>query len=139
MVDLEQFREAVECWHDAALPANDVEAERKAAAKHLLALIDNAKVAHEISAPTGRPARAWTEQEKADCKAALRRIVEMEEADNTGKGDQQPAPVVDDAMVERALNAKVGNWPVRQLFDSECEARIAMRAALSSVQGVERG
>lgn len=45
---------------------------------------------------------------------------------------RQPAPVVDDAMVERALNAKVRNWPVRQLFDSECEARIAMRAALTA-------
>ena len=41
-IDLKQFREAVECWHDAALPANDVEAERKAEAKRLLALIDNA-------------------------------------------------------------------------------------------------
>lgn len=55
---------------------------------------------------------------------------------------QQPAPVVDEAMVERALNAKVRNWPVRQLFDSECEARIAMRsaltAALSRAQGVQR-
>lgn len=49
------------------------------------------------------------------------------------------APVADDAMVERALNAKVGNWPVRQLFDSDYEARIAMRAALSSVQGVGNG
>ena len=40
-VDLSQFREAVECWHDAALPANDVEAERKAEAKRLLSIIDN--------------------------------------------------------------------------------------------------
>ena len=41
MVDLEQFREAVECWRDAALPANDVEAERKAKARHLLSIIDS--------------------------------------------------------------------------------------------------
>ena len=41
-VDLEQFREAVTCWHDAALPANDVEAKRKAEAKRLLSIIDNA-------------------------------------------------------------------------------------------------
>lgn len=40
-IDLSQFREAVECWHDAALPANDVEAERKAKAKRLLSIIDN--------------------------------------------------------------------------------------------------
>ena len=85
MVDLKQFREPVECWRDAALPANDVEAERKAEADRLLSIIDSAKVAHEISAPTGRPPRAWTEQEKADCKAALQRIVEMEEADSAGK------------------------------------------------------
>lgn len=42
MVDLEQFREAVECWLDAALPANDVEANRKAEAKRLLSIIDSA-------------------------------------------------------------------------------------------------
>lgn len=41
-IDLEQFREAVKCWYDAALPANDVEAERKAEAKRLLSIIDNA-------------------------------------------------------------------------------------------------
>lgn len=41
-VDLEQFREAVECWLDAALPANDVEAERKAKAQRLLSVIDKA-------------------------------------------------------------------------------------------------
>ena len=52
---------------------------------------------------------------------------------------QQPAAVVDDAMVQRALNAKVRNWPVRQLFDSDYEARIAMRAALTVAlaQGVQ--
>lgn len=53
----------------------------------------------------------------------------------------QPAPVVDDAMVQRALNAKVRNWPVRQLFDSDYEARevirTALTAALARAQGVQ--
>lgn len=53
----------------------------------------------------------------------------------------KPAPVVDDAMVERALNAKAGNWPVRQLFSCEDEAReimcIALTAALASAQRVQ--
>lgn len=51
-VDLAQFREAVECWRDAALPANDVEAERKAEANRLLSIIDNAgKVASAPAVP----------------------------------------------------------------------------------------
>lgn len=53
----------------------------------------------------------------------------------------QPVPVVDDAMVERALNAKAGNWPVWQLFSCEDEAReimcIALTAALARAQGVQ--
>lgn len=52
-----------------------------------------------------------------------------------------PAPVVDDAMVARALNAKAGNWPVWQLFSCEDEAReimcIALTAALAGAQGVQ--
>lgn len=58
--DLEQFREAVKCWRDAALPANDVEAERKAEANRLLSIIDNAgKVeAHPDDAAVDRFAAA---------------------------------------------------------------------------------
>lgn len=42
------------------------------------------------------------------------------------------APVVDDAMVERALYAKVGAWRVRQLFQDEDEAPDIMRAGLTA-------
>jgi len=90
-VDLKQFREAVECWHDAALPANSVDAERKAEAKRLLALIDNAgKV--ECSEVSGCIA---TVPDKCD------RIIWR------GKyyhlPPRQPAPVVDDTRMARAL------------------------------------
>lgn len=186
-VDLEQFREAVECWHDAALPANDVEAERKAKAKRLLSIIDNAgKVEHIIEndvpvweliriaescgakkdeddngawwtldlnafyaleakmsgavnamryAEAHQPApvvddaaKHWHDLYRKECR------LRQDDAARYGQKieDLEAAPVVDDAMVERALNAKAGNWPVWQLFSCEDEAREIMCIALTA-------
>lgn len=98
-VDLKQFREAVVCWYDAALPANDVEVERKVEAKRLLSIIDSAgKV--ECAEPV-----AWITPE------SIRHLAKMNGPANVvvwncASGNarvplyavpQQPAPVVDDA------------------------------------------
>lgn len=94
-VDLEQFREAVECLCNGAGSMSSAEwARRDAERKRLLALIDNA-----------------------------------------GKVGHLPAPVVDDATVERVLDAKVGHLSVRQLFACEREARQGARAILTAAQG----
>lgn len=45
---------------------------------------------------------------------------------------EQPWVVVDDAMVERALNAKAGYLSVRQLFACEREARQGVQAILTT-------
>lgn len=100
-VDLEQFREAVECWRDACLPANSVDAERVAAADRLLSIIDNAgKV--DVSPQDVR-------------KFIANRVAGPEHKQDILDGDydgtewfghvraalaQQPAPVVGDALVE---------------------------------------
>lgn len=104
--DLEQFREAVECWRDAALPANDVEAKRKAESKHLLSIIDSAGKVEVL-------ARGWFHRlpdgdydihDEAsgagkDCDGCIPCLIVAQDATH------QPAPVVDDAMVERYLTA----------------------------------
>lgn len=118
-VDLEQFREAVECWLDAALPANDVEAERKAKAQRLLSIIDNAgKVAcqHDTWEENGGARRC------ADCRKYL------------GVASCQPAPVVDDAMVKRAIVAyhDAGGAP-----SNTWAMRAALTAALARAQEVK--
>lgn len=114
-VDLEQFREAVACWHDAALPANSVDAERKAEAKRLLSIIDNAG---KVEA----------------CKVVVTRdddheIVKVEHngevvAQTVHAGGKQPAPVVDDARMARALE-----W-VRTAARGNVGEGDALRAAL---------
>lgn len=87
-VDLEQFRDAVECWHDAALPANDVEAERKAEADRLLSIIDNAgKVDHQPAPVVDE----WCSDYHCAGDCGMR-----------GHGWQH-SPVVDDARMARAL------------------------------------
>lgn len=102
--DLEQFREAVECWHDAALPANDVEAERKAKAKRLLSIIDNAGKMEVLARgwfhrlPDGdydiHDEASGAGKDCDGCTPCL--IVSQDHA-------HQPAPVVDDARMAHAL------------------------------------
>lgn len=102
--DLEQFREAVECWRDAALPANDVEAVRKAEANRLLSIIDNVGVV-ECSKVSGYIA---TVPDKCD------RIIWRGQYHHLSL--HQPAPVVDDAMrelIDAADKAKRAYWLAR--------------------------
>lgn len=87
-VDLEQFREAVECWRDAALPANSVDAERVAEADRLLSIIDSA----------GSAVRPFNATKPAEC---AKECPPQQVCDycQIASNAHQPAPVVDDAMV----------------------------------------
>lgn len=63
-----------------------------------------------LEAPTGRPPHVWTEQERADCAAAMQRIVEDEAADPIGhliwQLRQMKTPLAfDRAVVEQAADA----------------------------------
>lgn len=152
MVDLEQFRLAVAAFKVVATQAKQPDAI--AEADRLLSIIDSAGEVERRDREADRARftdpdfNDWLDCGISDCGHTVYDSIDSIadawqgwNAHVVAALRQQPAPVVDEAMVERALNAKVGNWPVRQLFDSECDARIAMRAALtvalSSVQGVE--
>lgn len=132
MVDLEQFREAVKCWRRSAAACGSSDDVKEA--DRLLSIIDSAKVAHKISAPTGHPPRAWTEQEKADCRAALQRIVEMEEADRAGKVEES------DPLCVRRLNDC--EYPRCGCTDSDQPAAVdgaAAERALSVLEQAAKG
>lgn len=113
MVDLEQFREAVECLCNGAGSISSAEwARRDAERKRLLALIDNAGKVETAGVPTDgglaqrgeawlKVAQAlnwhapwWLNGEGTGREKAVAAIKKMAKA----YGATQPAPVVDDAM-----------------------------------------
>lgn len=143
MVDLEQFREAIYSWRADAIRrggnsmcterAYYLMAKRIEEADRLLSIIDSAggvECAGLRVVLLGDAVAALSAFDDGESFPKVANALDGK-AFRVPAAPHQPAPVVDDAMVQRALNAKVRNWPVRQLFDSDYEARIAMRAALT--------
>lgn len=110
---------------------------------------------HPLEAPTGRPPHKWTEQEHADCSAAMQRIVEDEAANPVGhliwQLRQMKTPLAfDRAVVEQAADAlaevrdskrNIGAWnrrvqPVEALSESDKE--VALAQAVELAQYVEK-
>lgn len=166
-VDLEQFREAVECWRTSTCDrAATVINERAyyplvgkiAVADRLLSIIDNAgKVApacevrlwdsqwvNIVNAPEVLDASDREEAVNAAVRMTERAIAQNVASSNLPPAPHQPDPVVDDAMVvERMavwiahLEAFIGPSAIPTLRASLAEGRSPGGAALARAQGVQ--
>lgn len=113
-------------WH---FPQYDDAARECQRARDLLAAAEAAPVVvSRLEAPTGQPAREWTEREKHDVREAMQKIV-----------DREAAPVVTDDMAQRALEAFCkASMPYDE--NSEIEImRAAIDAALNQCDGCRSG
>lgn len=117
-VDLEQFREAVECWKHHRSGYDDPEAISEA--DHLLSIIDNAgevECPHDAWEETGGARRC------ADCHKYL------------GGAPHQPAPVVDDAQELPPLPDATLITTLGRLAYTATQMQKYARAALARAQG----